>query len=136
MRYLLDTDTCIHALRGTTSVVRSIAAQPPTDISISSITTYELLTGVEKCADPLRERNRLDLLFSVLSQVTFDLAAAQAAARIRAALEERGEMMGPYDVLIAGQALSLGLTLVTGNVNEFSRVTGLAIEDWQTAVPP
>jgi len=65
-----------------------------------------------------------------VQSVSFDLSAAQRAAFIRAALESRGEMIGPYDVLIAAHALSLNLTLVTANIGEFQRVPRLAIEDW------
>lgn len=133
MRYLLDTNTCIQAMRGTASVVNALSSRSPDEIALSTITVYELATGVEKCASPVRERNRVEELLSVLGQVAFDYPAALSAARIRAALEVRGEMIGPYDVLIAGQAISLGLTLVTSNTHEFSRVPGLTIENWQAA---
>jgi tRNA(fMet)-specific endonuclease VapC len=133
MRYLLDTNTCILAMRGIMSVVGAMAVRSPDDITLSSITAYELFTGVEKCANPVRERNRVEELLSMVGQIVFDWPAALSAARIRAELELRGEMIGPYDVLIAGHAVSLGLTLVTSNTHEFSRVRGLAIEDWQLA---
>jgi tRNA(fMet)-specific endonuclease VapC len=59
--------------------------------------------------------------------MSFDSKSARVAASIRAALEAQGQMIGPYDVLIAGQALAYSLTLVTGNLREFSRVPGLAV---------
>jgi tRNA(fMet)-specific endonuclease VapC len=131
--HLLDTNTCIHAMRGTASVITAMAAHDPADLAVSSITSYELHAGVEKCADPARERNKVEQLLNTVQQVEFDLSDARAAARIRADLESRGEMIGPYDVLIAGQAVSLGLILVTDNTNEFARVSGLTLENWQVS---
>ena len=130
MRYLLDTNTLIHVMRGTTSMIDAMAKKNRGDIAVSSITCYELYTGVEKCLDPPRERRKVDTLLGAVQQLFFDWSAAMHAAAIRAALESRGEMIGPYDVLIAGHALSLNLTLVTANTNEFQRVPGLAIENW------
>jgi tRNA(fMet)-specific endonuclease VapC len=108
-----------------------MSACAPGDIAISSITCYELFTGIEKCADPSRERTKVDALIDALQHVLFDLSGASRAASIRAGLEARGEMIGPYDVLIAGHAQSLGLILVTANIKEFARVPGLTLENWQ-----
>jgi tRNA(fMet)-specific endonuclease VapC len=109
-----------------------MAAVPPADCAISTITSYELHTGVEKCAQPARERAKVQLLFNTIQQLPFSAAAAQEAAVIRALLESQGQTIGPYDLLLAGQARSLGLILVTANTGEFSRVPGLAIETWHT----
>lgn len=133
--YLLDTNICIWAMRGTASVIAAISARDPVEVMVSSVTSYELFTGIEKCANPKRERGKVETLLNMLAQLDFDLAAAKESARIRAELESRGETIGPYDVLLAGQALSRGLTLVTGNTGEFRRVAGLALEDWHTTVP-
>lgn len=130
--YLLDTDTCIRAMRGSSArTAAAMARRDPADIAVSSVTSYELFTGVEKCADPVRERSKVEQLLNTVRQVDFDLSAAKEAARIRAVLERQGEMIGPYDVLLAGHAVSLSLTLVTSNTNEFARVAGLSWEDWQ-----
>jgi tRNA(fMet)-specific endonuclease VapC len=131
MRYLVDTNTCIHAMRGVPSVIRAMSACAPGDIAISSITCYELFVGVEKCADTSRERTKVDVLIGALQHVLFDLSSASCAASIRAGLEARGEMIGPYDILIAGHAQSLGLILVTANTKEFARVPALILESWQ-----
>jgi len=77
--------------------------------------------GVAKCANPAKERSKVDLLLSVLSELPFDADAAQEAARIRATLESQGSMTGPYDVLLAGHAIAADLTLVTDNTGEFLR---------------
>lgn len=135
MARLLDTNTCIHAMRGTPSVVAAMTAHNPAELVVSSVTSYELHTGVEKCANPSHERSKVERFLNTLGQIEFDLPAAREAARIRADLESRGEMIGPYDVLLAGQAMSLALILVTNNTNEFARVSGLALEDWQASTP-
>ena len=135
MRYLVDTDMCIHAMRGNAQVVGKMSKLSPSEIAISSITCYELYTGAAKCKDPQRERAKVDVFVGTLTQVLFDLAAASNAAQLRASLEARGLMIGPYDVLIAGHAHSLGLALVTGNTKEFSRIGGLALEDWGVTTP-
>lgn len=102
---------------------------------ISTITAYELFTGVAKCADPPRERAKVEGLLNTVCQLPFDAAAAGEAAWIRAALEATGQTIGPYDLLLAGHALSLRLVLVTNNTAEFARVVGLALENWQAPTP-
>jgi tRNA(fMet)-specific endonuclease VapC len=118
-------------MRGIASVVEKIAACDPDELHISSVTSFELFTGVEKCARPDNERLKVENLIRTVGQLEFDLQAAKTGARIRAELEGRGETIGPYDLLLAGQAMTLGLTLVTNNVREFSRISGLECEDWR-----
>jgi len=125
---LLDTNTCIAAVRHHVLVLQRMAAVAPADCAISSITTYELYTGIEKCADPAKELAKVNLWLATVSELVFDGQAARDAGRIRALLESRGCMIGAYDVLLAGHARSLGLTLVTDNVSEFRRVPGLNLE--------
>lgn len=131
MRYLLDTNTCIAAMRHNPAVVDHLSAVAPGDCAISTITGYELFTGVQKCVDPVRERAKVERLLETVSQLAFDAAAAQESGRIRARLEAAGCMIGPYDVLLAGHALSAGLIIVTANTGEFSRVPELAVLNWQ-----
>src|SRR6266404_2663544 len=121
MRYLLDTNARIAIMRNHASVVQHISAHSPGDCAISTITSYELYTGVEKCAQPARERAKVDLLLKTIPQVEFGAEAAQEAARIRATLESQGQSIGPYDLLLAGHARSLALILVSANTKEFSR---------------
>ncbi|MBI1832631.1 MAG: PIN domain-containing protein [Planctomycetes bacterium] len=131
MRYLLDSNTCIAAMRKHPRVIQRMAGTSRGDCAISTITSYELFTGVEKCANPVRERAKVYLLINTLLQIPFDTAAAEEAARIRAHLESLGQPIGSYDTLLAGQALALALIMVTANVSEFSRVPGLTVENWQ-----
>ena len=129
MRYLLDTNTCIAAMRKHSAVVRRFAAISPNDFAISTITSYELFTGVEKCADPVREHAKIQMLLSAVRELVFDVAAARESGRIRALFEAQGRMIGPYEILLAGHALAAGLTIVTANTDEFSRVPGLVVEN-------
>jgi tRNA(fMet)-specific endonuclease VapC len=130
-RYLLDTNTCIAVLRKNPTVVNRMASLEPDDCAVSTITSYELYTGVEKCASPSKERAKVDLLLKTVAELPFESGAAREAGRIRALLGSQGQSIGPYDLLLAGQALVLSLILVTANTNEFSRVPSLIVENWQ-----
>lgn len=134
MHYLLDTNTCISAMRHDALVLQRMAAVAPIECAISTITTYELYTGIEKCTSPAIELAKVNLLLATVSELVFDEQAAREAARIRALLESQGFMIGAYDVLLAGHARSARLTLVSANTGEFSRVAALSLENWQ--VPP
>ena len=86
-QYLLDTNTCIAVLRNHPKVLERMAAVTPADCAISTITSYELYTGVEKCANPLKERAKVELLLKTVAEAPFESGAAKEAARIRALLE-------------------------------------------------
>jgi tRNA(fMet)-specific endonuclease VapC len=131
MRYLLDANTCIAAMRNHPIVLQHLAGVVPLDCAISAITRYELWVGVEKSIDPVKESAKVDLLVRAFRRLRFGVAAAENAARVRAYLEDQGTPIGPYDTLLAGHALSLSLIVVTANVKEFSRVPGLTVENWQ-----
>ena len=131
-QYLLDTNTCIAVMCSHPNAVQRMAAVAPGDCAISTVTAYELYTGVEKCANPAQERSKVELLLSTVWEMPFDPDAARESARVRALLESQGQPIGPYDVLLAGQALAHSLILVTDNTREFSRVPGLTLENWKT----
>ena len=118
-------------MRNHPKVVQHLSAVSPGDCAISTITSYELYTGVEKCAQPVRERAKVDRLLKTVRELEFAAGAALEAARIRAALEAQGQIIGPYDLLLAGHARSLTLILVSANTKEFNRVSGLIVENWQ-----
>ena len=136
MRYLLDTDTCVDVLRTLLPVTTRLATIPPDEVAVSTVTVYELSCGVEKCWRPERERAKVQAFLGATHVLPFLAPAGVTAARIRARLETRGESIGPYDYLLAGQALAAGLTLVTANTREFGRVPGLALENWRTSQRP
>lgn len=132
MSYLLDTNVCVDVLKGHPQVSARLAAVSPADCAISSVTAYELLTGVRRCSQPERERKKLEKLFAVIAVIPFDAAAAAEAARVRHELETIGQKIGPYDLLIAGQALGASLSLVTNNTGEFARIQSLRLWDWRS----
>jgi tRNA(fMet)-specific endonuclease VapC len=130
MTYLLDTDSCIGVLRQRPGMVARLSQVSPSECAVSSVTVYELLCGIARAQDPAQERRKVERFLSVITQVPFDGAAAEVAAGIRMDLEKKGTPIGPYDILIAGQAVASNATLVTNNIGEFQRVGGLKLEQW------
>jgi tRNA(fMet)-specific endonuclease VapC len=129
--YLLDTNICILLIRQKTPhVLARLTGHAITDIALSIITVAELQYGVQKSNQPARNQHALDQFLLPLTILPLDDAAAAAYGQIRAALEARGLPIGALDTLIAAHAVSQNLTLVTNNVREFSRVSGLIVEDW------
>lgn len=132
MRYLLDTNTCVDYMNGRwPSVVARVQRSDPYDLRLSSVAVAELRYGADKSARPRENHARVDQLVQDLQCLGFDLDAAAAYGRVRADLESLGQPIGPNDLLIAAQALSQGLILVTNNLREFRRVKGLRIENWR-----
>lgn len=129
MAYLLDTNAVIAVLKDAESPVgQRLRREAPGDVFISSIVLHELFYGAFKSARVERNLAAVERLrFGVLD---FSAEDARAAGMVRAALAQKGTPIGPYDVLIAGQALARGLVLVTWNESEFRRVDGLLCETW------
>ncbi|MBV8547226.1 MAG: type II toxin-antitoxin system VapC family toxin [Acidobacteria bacterium] len=132
MKYLLDANAVIALLKDVKSkTARRARRQKPGDIGVSAIVIHELYYGAHKSQRVALNVAAIEALrFSV---VDFDEDDARNAGELRALLASRGTPVGPYDVLIAGQAKSRKLTLVTGNTAEFARVPDLRIEDWERA---
>ena len=134
MNYLLDTNAVVALLRNKPARVRERyreAEKSGDYLAVSSIVLFELWYGVEKSGRVRENTERLRILLSGdLDLLDFDDLDAQTAGRVRVALEKIGTPIGAYDLLIAGQALRRGLTVVTANTSEFSRVAELSWEDW------
>ncbi len=131
MRYMLDTNICIYAIKHKPEkVFQRLQETEPENVCISSVTYAELVHGVEKSVAVEKNRIALSLLLSNIEIVSFDVNAANEYGVIRADLEKKGTPIGPLDMMIAGHAISLGYTVVTNNIREFSRVKGLKIENW------
>jgi tRNA(fMet)-specific endonuclease VapC len=107
-----------------------LLSTPPQEIGLPAVVLYELELGIAKSSAPEARRMQLEELVRRVRVLPFGAGEAKTTARIRAELERSGIPIGPMDYLIAGTALHHGATLVTHNVKEFSRVGGLAIEDW------
>lgn len=128
--YILDTNTLIYYFKGQGKVAQNLANVSPQEIGISTIVLFELQVGIAKSTSPAKRTQQLQQLLSRVNLFLFDKDAAMAAATIRAQLEQKGTPIGSMDVLIAGTAVALQATLITHNVKEFSRISGLAIADW------
>jgi len=111
-------------------VEENLFAHSPQDIFISSLVIYELQVGIAKSNNPQKREKQLAILLEQVTVLKFGEAEAKASALIRADLEKKGTPIGPIDILIAGSAKAHKLTLVTHNTKEFTRVEGLALEDW------
>ena len=131
MEYLLDTDTCVDLLRNVAAVIEKLRALAPDDCGISAITSFELFAGAVRARDPRRETQKVQALLDVVEEISFTPDAARRAGVLRFELEAAGTPIGPYDLLIASQALVLDLTLVTANAEEFGHVPGLLLENWR-----
>ena len=131
MKFMLDTNICIHVIKHKpTSVLSRFQEYTPQDMCISSITLAELEYGVCKSSMPEKNKLALTMFLSGITVLPFDDAAAIEYGSIRVELEKRGTPIGPNDMLIAAHARSLGLTIITNNTREFDRVGGLAVENW------
>ncbi len=131
MRYMLDTNICIYAIKHKPEkVFQKLQEVDPSDVCISSVTYAELVHGVEKSAAVDKNRLALSILLANIEILDFDVNAADGYGKIRADLEKNGTPIGPLDMMIAGHAKSLDHTVVTNNVKEFKRVSGLKIENW------
>ena len=131
MRYMLDTNICIYVIKHKPETVfRKLQTIHPEDVCISSVTYAELVHGVEKSIAVEKNRLALSMLLANMEILDFDVDAADCYGKIRAGLERKGTPIGPLDMMIAGHAQSLGYTVVTNNVKEFSRVSALRIENW------
>jgi len=129
-RYLLDSNTVIALLNDRDSrPSQRIRQFTPAQVCLSSIVAHELFHGAFKSRHSERNLALVDALqFEVLE---FDREDARQAGAIRALLTTKGTPIGPYDVLIAGQAKARNMILVPNNTQEFARVAGLEVEDWE-----
>lgn len=130
MMYLLDTNTLIYYFKGMGNVAKRLLSTSPSEIALSTIVLFELEVGIAKSMSPRKRKAQLQEFTSLVNVVSFDRGAAELAAEIRAKLEKRGVLIGPYDILVAASALATNSTLVTHNTKEFERVESLRIEDW------
>ena len=135
MSHLLDTNSWVdHLRRGPTSKVTvKLAAAPPGTVYLCSVVVGELIYGALH-SGPAHRAGNLALIASLRQQfvsLPFDDRAAEEYARAREHLASAGTPIGPNDLIIAAIALAHGYTLVTHNTQEFSRVPGLLLEDWE-----
>ncbi len=132
MRYLLDTCVVSDVVKGIPAVLRRVHSLPPDWLAISAITLMEIEYGLQ--LHPDRAAKLKPVISGFLGQIhTLDFTPgdARSTAALRAGLKQRGKIIGSFDSLIAGCALSRGLILATSNVRELERISGLRMEDWR-----
>ncbi len=133
MKYLLDTNICIYIIKNNPPAVQKrFSKERPGDVAISIITVAELYYGAEKSSQVDKNIISIQKFLQPLVALQFSEEDALSYGRIRAELEKKGAPIGAMDLLIAAQALSRDLSLVTNNIREFQRVGSLRIENWAT----
>lgn len=130
MKFLLDTDICIYALKQHRVVLSHLLSQSRSEVAISVITEAELRTGAAKSEARTKTWRLIENFLRPIDIVEFTSDDAVAYAGVRAKLERSGTPIGPLDTLIAAQAVARKLVLVSNNEREFGRVAGLHIENW------
>jgi tRNA(fMet)-specific endonuclease VapC len=130
MKFMLDTDICIYAIKQRPEqVISALRQNDAKGICLSSVTVAELWFGVSKSGSR-KNQTALEGFLSAFEILAFDKKVAKVYGKVRDRLESIGKPIGPLDTQIAAHALALNLTLVTNNVSEFARVDGLKIENW------
>jgi tRNA(fMet)-specific endonuclease VapC len=130
---LIDASILIEHERGHVSLEPHIAGREQEEFFLSVVTASELLHGVHRAADPNVRARRSAFVEAVLERfplLPVDLATARAHAQLWAGLMAEGRLIGPHDLWLAATCLAHGLTMVTANVREFTRVPGLVVESW------
>lgn len=133
VKFMLDTNVVSHAVRDPQGrVARQLASVGADAVALSIVVASELRFGLAKIAHTGSTRlgDRVMQLLDRIAVLSFDQPCDMHYGDIRAMLERAGESIGPNDLLIAAHARAQGLTLVTNNSDEFSRVVGLQCEDW------
>jgi tRNA(fMet)-specific endonuclease VapC len=129
---MLDTNTCVFAMKNNAAVRARFVAEYPFGMAISAITEAELWFGVENSAAREKNAETLRAFLAAVEVIPFDTIAAAEYGRVRTKLKRAGTPIGDRDTFIAAHAKAYGLTLVTNNTKEFQRVEGLPFEDWLT----
>jgi tRNA(fMet)-specific endonuclease VapC len=130
LKYMLDTNIVIYTIKNRPSKVRNAFKEHESQMCLSAVTMGELIYGAEKSTQIERNLSDIEGFAALVEVMPFDTTAAIHFGQLRAELYRSGKPIGPYDMMIAGHARALGLTLVTNNLREFKRVPGLRIINW------
>jgi tRNA(fMet)-specific endonuclease VapC len=129
--YLLDTNICIYLIKKhPAKVLERLMSCSPEEVALSVVTVSELAYGVSKSLSQQKNRDALELFLSPFQVLAYPVEAAFAYGQIRAELERKGTPIGAMDLMIAAHAMAAGATLVSNNLREFRRVSGLMTENW------
>jgi tRNA(fMet)-specific endonuclease VapC len=126
---VLDTHTCIALLRGNQAVIERRAATDD-EVVTTWVTVSELHYGAAKSVAPEKNRSLVKRFLATLPILGVDEAAAQIFGEAKALLERQGQRVADADLFIGAIAAARQATVVTGNIRHYSRIPGVAIEDW------
>jgi tRNA(fMet)-specific endonuclease VapC len=130
LKYLLGANIVIYTLKNRPQQVKRRFQDHHGRMGVSAVTLGELVFGAEHSQQVERNLADIEAMIARLEVLPFDEKAAYHSGQIRTALYRTGQTIGPYDMMVAGQARASGLILVTNNIQEFGRVPGLVLEDW------
>jgi tRNA(fMet)-specific endonuclease VapC len=130
LRYMLDTNICIYVIKNRPAELREQFDRLAEQICISTITLAELYFGAEKSNRRLQNLQAVEQFVARLEALPFSAEAAAHYGQLRAEMERAGQLAGPHDMLIGAHARSAGLTVVTNDLREFERISGLRVENW------
>jgi len=129
MKYLLDSNICIHFLRGKYNIIEKLNEVGIDNCAISEITLAELVFGAEKSDNPKKNHKLIEKFIGQLSILPiFD--AIQTYVKEKAQLQSEGKMISDFDLLIGCTSIENDLIMVTENIKEFDRIKGIRIENW------
>jgi tRNA(fMet)-specific endonuclease VapC len=130
MRFLLDTNIVSDLVRHPRGKISDrISEVGEKDVCTSIIVAAELRYGSTK-KNSSRLTAQLEAVLGAIEVLALEAPVDAVYRVIRAGLERTGQLIGANDLLIAAHALALGLTVVTDNEREFSRINGLRVENW------
>lgn len=133
MSYLLDTNVCIQYLNGTLANLKGkLESKQPEEICLCAVVRAELFYGAIKSVNASGNVQKLRHFLNRFILFPFDDQSAEIYGKLRTQLEKDGNVIGPYDLLIAATALANRVTLVMHNTREFGRIKHLDLEDWET----
>jgi len=130
LKYMLDTNIVIYTIKNRPAQVREMFKKHEGQMCISSVSLGELIFGAERSSRTEHNLTIINGMVARMDVAAFEEHAAEHFGQLRAELYNIGQPIGPYDMMIAGHARSMGLILVSNNMAEFERVPGLRLENW------
>ena len=131
MKYLVDTNILIYLINSKSpSLKKKFTGRSPEEFCVSSITVAELIYGAKKSSNIEKNLNAALKILSPFTIIDVTSMDAFEYGDIRTDLEKKGKISGANDLLIAAQARRQNLIVLTANTKEYSRVEGLAVENW------
>ena len=128
--YLLDSDTLIFLLRGSSKVARGFDAHLNDPKALSVVSYGELIYGARKSDRPVENEAKVRRICQLFPIIDVSRAVIETFASLKADLDKRGRKLEDFDLVIAATAIHLSYAVVTNNVRHFQRIPGLKVENW------